>query len=215
MASKKPRRVKRAKPSLPEPPGRLSKRAAAVWREIVAEHGAHAHLIVGPVFEEYCEALAVSREAHERVAAEGMIVSDTKGFPIDHPALAIGARAERTVERLAPQFQPPVDRRRRGYLASKTLESVRAAGLDQFPEYGAAVAGVMTLAVVIDNAQLMGVQALQRTAFGPIQSYIQGLEKLGLTPRVSAVADGQTQSAEESGSAEPTSITSWIATRGA
>lgn len=203
MAKRKPR-------PLPPPPDRLSDGAKAAWREIVAQHGAHAYMVVGPVLEEFCEALAVSREASERVAAEGMIVADPKGFPIDHPALAIGARAQRTVERLAPRFAPPVDRRRRGYLAEKTLLSVKAAGLDAEPRFEAVIAGVMTLATVIDNAQAQGVAALQKTAFGPIQSYIQGLETLGLTPKLASV-DAET----EKESAGAVSLEGWISSKGA
>lgn len=213
MASK--RKTKKAsKPSagLPPAPSRLSKGAAQAWDEIVAAHGSRAYLIVGPVLEEYCEALAVSRAAAARVAAEGLIVSDAKGRPIDHPALAIAARAERTVERLSARFAPPVDRRRRGYLSEKTLVSVHAAGLDKLPEYAGAVGAVMTLALVIDNAQAMGAQALQKTAFGPIQSYLQGLEKLGLTPRVSAVAP---QHSESERGASVSAIEGWISSRGA
>lgn len=213
MASKRTKRKpKKTQANLPAAPARLSKGAAEAWDEIVAAHGARAYLIVGPVLEEYCEALAVSREAAARVAAEGMIVADVKGFPIDHPALAIGARAERTIERLAPRFAPPVDRRRRGYLSEKTLVSVHAAGLDKVPEYAGAVGAVMTLALVIDNAQAMGAQALQKTAFGPIQSYLQGLEKLGLTPRVSSVSSA---SRDEDEGASVSQLEGWISSRGA
>lgn len=211
--AKKKRRVK-TEVSLPPAPERLSEGAKKAWDEIVAQHGGNADRIVGPLLEEFCEALALSREAHARVEAEGMIVADTKGFPIDHPALAIGAKAGRVVERLAPRFAPPVDRRRYGYLTGKTLASVQAAGLNKIDEYQAVIASVMTYALIIDNAQLAGVDALQKTAFGPLQSYMAGLEKLGITPKVSAVPD-VAEDSEDSSNASVSSIDRWISSKGA
>lgn len=211
--AKKKRRVK-TEVVLPPAPDRLSDGAKKAWDEIVAQHGGHADRIVGPLLEEFCEALALSREAHARVEAEGMIVADTKGFPIDHPALAIGAKAERVIERLAPRFAPPVDRRRYGYLTGKTLASVQAAGLNKIDEYQAVIASVMTYALIIDNAQLAGVDALQKTAFGPLQSYMAGLEKLGITPKVSAVPD-VVEDGEDSSNASVSSIDGWISSKGA
>ena len=76
------------------------------------------------------------------------------------------------------------------------------------------IASVMTYALIIDNAQLAGVDALQKTAFGPLQSYMAGLEKLGITPKVSAVPD-VVEDGEESSNASVSSIDGWISSKGA
>lgn len=214
MAYKRAKKQTKKTPTIPEPPATLSQEARGIWEEVCELHGSHARMIVGPLLEEFCEAVAVLRDANRRVAEEGLVVSDPKGMPIDHPALKIAGQAQRTVERLASRFAPPVDRRRRGYLVEKTWESVHAAKLDEHEMYSAAVAGVVTLAHIIDDAQSLGSEVFRKMAFGPVQSYLNGLEQLGLTPKLSAV-DRVEAGEEKSDSGEVVSVASWIAGRGA
>lgn len=178
------------------PPARLTSGAAEAWTEITAAHGRRASRIIGPELEIYCEAIAAVREARARVAAEGMIVADPRGLPIQHPALAAALAAEKTVERMAPRFQVRVDRGEQGYMVRKTREAVRGAGLDRKPEYAGMIAAAVTLAVVIDQAQEAGRDALRRAAFGPIPSYMKAMKDLGLTPNLGALEDAAAQDPE-------------------
>ena len=192
------------------PPDRLSSRAAAAWREVVAAHGHHAGRVVGPDLEVYCEAVGRAREAYERIAEEGMIVSDPRGAPIPHPALAIAKAAEATIDRLGGRFQPRVSRSGGGYMVRATREAVRAAGLHERGELRAAIASALTLALVIDQAQEEGRDALRRAAFGPVPAYMKAIKDLGLTPTLSA------EVAEVAGvDSNVTALDSWVAGRGA
>lgn len=194
------------------PPERLSRRGQEAWREVVLAHGAHAGRVVGPDLEVYCEAVGRAREAHERVAEEGMIVSDPRGAPIPHPALAIAKAAEATVERLGQRFQVRVSRRNSGYMVKATREAVAAAGLDGRAEYRGAVAAATTLALVIDNAQEEGRDALRRAAFGPIPTYLKTLKDLGLLPSLQVV-EGESSDGEGL-DAQMVSLEAWRASQG-
>lgn len=190
------------------PPSRLSKRAAEAWREIVARHGRRAARIVGPELEVYCEAIGTAREARARIEAEGMVVADMRGAAIPHPAVAVAAAADKTIERLAPRFQVRVDRGEQGYMVRKTRDAVRGAGLDAKPEYSGMIAAALTLAVVIDHAQEEGHDALRRAAFGPIPSYIKAMKDLGLAPRLGVVEEPD---AQDAGTETPvTTINDWM-----
>ncbi|NMC35325.1 MAG: P27 family phage terminase small subunit [Veillonellaceae bacterium] len=84
---------------------------ARVWREVVAAYGDGVEAICGPDLEGYCGQVARLRDAQERLARDGLIVSDPKGNPIPHPALAIEKVAQDEIRKWGSQFKP---RRRRG-----------------------------------------------------------------------------------------------------
>ena len=74
-------------PEAPDAPGHLSAEAAAVWGEVAGPmlaEGRTLHQI-----EAYSVLVARLRAAQDRVDREGMIVSDDRGRPVPHPALAI------------------------------------------------------------------------------------------------------------------------------
>ena len=194
-----------------DPPAHLPAMAADVWRETVARHGVHASRVVGPELEAYCQAVATAREARQRVAAEGMVITDWRGAPVAHPAIAVAVSAERQAERLSSRFETRVSRGRDGYMTAATRRAVKAAGLDEHEEYAGAVAATLTLALVIDQAQEEGRSALRRAAFGPIPSYLKAVKDLGLAPSVTSV-DSQTQP-ERAGQASVESIEVWRRSR--
>ncbi len=61
---------------------------------------------MGPAFDAYCGQVAVLRDAQQRVANEGLIVQDPKGFPIPHPALAIVRAAQDEIRKWGDRFTP-------------------------------------------------------------------------------------------------------------
>ena len=83
-----------------------------VWDEVVEHYGDGAEVIEGPGLESYCDQVAILRSAQRQIAAEGMIVSDPKGFPVPHPAIAIERVAQDEIRKWGDMFRPP--RRRRG-----------------------------------------------------------------------------------------------------
>ena len=48
----------------------------------------------GPELEAFVGQVARLREAQKRIAAEGLIIADPKGYPIPHPAIAIEKSAQ-------------------------------------------------------------------------------------------------------------------------
>lgn len=93
--------------NLPQPPGHLADDVQAVWRELVAAAGADAHRIVGPDLEAYAGQVARLRDAQRRLAAEGVIIEDSKtGQPVPHPALAIERAAQVEIRTWGNHFRP-------------------------------------------------------------------------------------------------------------
>lgn len=85
-------------------PAHLPDDVAAVWVEIVATVGAQC---AGPDLEAYAGQVARLRDAQARIAAEGSIVSDPKGNPIQHPALAIEKAAQSEIRAWGTRFRRP------------------------------------------------------------------------------------------------------------
>ena len=83
----KPRQQQEA-PALVEAPDHLPEAVADVWREIVASNE-----LVGKVdraaLETFATLMARLREARDRIEEEGMVVTDSRGRVIPHPALAV------------------------------------------------------------------------------------------------------------------------------
>ena len=84
-------------------PKHLPADVADVWVEVVTSVGAHA---AGPDLEAYAGQVARLRDAQARIASEGLIVSDPKGNPIPHPALAIEKSAQAEIRAWGTRFRP-------------------------------------------------------------------------------------------------------------
>lgn len=174
---------------VPRAPEHLPDAAAAVWREVVAEH----HLLE-PVdrvaLEAYCTTVVRYRDAARKVADEGLVVAGARG-PIVHPALAVERQLAEQVTTLGARVLPRRSpRRRRGPMYDATKTSVDAAVHLSSQKYAGPVAAVLTLAWLIDEAQREGPEALRRTAFGAIPAYIKACAELQITPASVPVAGG-------------------------
>ncbi len=77
-----------------------------MWVEVVEAYGAGVEAIIGPALEAYCGQVATLREAQAKLAAEGLIVSDPKGFPINHPAIGIERAAQEEIRKWGDAFRP-------------------------------------------------------------------------------------------------------------
>lgn len=87
-------------------PDHLPPDVAAVWVEVVAAYGSGADRVVGPELEAYCGQVARLRDAQRRVSAEGLVIADTKGNPVPHPALAIERVAQSEIRTWGSRFRP-------------------------------------------------------------------------------------------------------------
>ena len=60
----------------------------------------------GPELEAFVGQVARLREAQRRIAAEGLITADPKGYPIPHPAIAIEKSAQAEIRAWGSKFAP-------------------------------------------------------------------------------------------------------------
>ncbi len=79
---------------------------AAVWAEVVKAYGPGSEKIMGPALEAYCGQVVRLRDAQRRIAVEGLVVADSKGQPIPHPALAIERVAQDEIRKWGETFRP-------------------------------------------------------------------------------------------------------------
>ena len=84
-------------------PRHLSAEAKRVWVEIVESCG---ESVEGPDLEAYVGQVLTLREARRRIAKEGLIVADPKGFPVPHPAIAIERAAQDEIRKWGSAFKP-------------------------------------------------------------------------------------------------------------
>lgn len=70
--------------------------------EAVIESGGAAR--VTPELEAYAGQVVRLRDAQRRLAVEGSVVEDPKGFPIQHPALAIERAAQEELRKWGDRF---------------------------------------------------------------------------------------------------------------
>lgn len=80
-------------------PEHMSEMAKKVWDEM------EEIFTPAPGFEAYCNQLAIERDAGARIAAEGLIVADSKGQPVPHPALEIQRRAQVEIRAWSGKFR--------------------------------------------------------------------------------------------------------------
>lgn len=86
-------------------PAHLSDVAQAAWAELAASMTPAPEAIEAPGLEAYAVAVARMRDAQRRIDVEGMIISDPKGVPIPHPALAIERAAAAEVKRWLERYR--------------------------------------------------------------------------------------------------------------
>lgn len=86
------------------PPDHLTGVAASVWRTIV-EDSDTPNLLNPEELGAYCELVALEREASARVREEGSVVSDEKGRPVPHPAIAVARQAQQDIKGWGDRFR--------------------------------------------------------------------------------------------------------------
>lgn len=84
-------------------PAHLQPDVAAIWLEVVSRFGSEQ--IAGPALDAYCGQIARLRDAQRRLATEGLIISDPKGFPIPHPAIQIERAAQDEIRKWGDRFE--------------------------------------------------------------------------------------------------------------
>ncbi|QSZ53284.1 P27 family phage terminase small subunit [Paenarthrobacter sp. AT5] len=177
--------TKRKPSDAPEPveaPDHLPGPVADVWREIVASND-----LVGKVdrvaLETYCTLTARLREARGRIEDEGMVVTDTRGKVIPHPALAVERSTAEQIrvwgDRFAPLVKPT---RKSGYIADATARTIAEAKHLHGPRFAGPVAALKTLAWMIDEAQRDSMEALQKAMTTTVPQYLKACAELQVTP---------------------------------
>ncbi|MHA7145453.1 P27 family phage terminase small subunit [Arthrobacter sp. TmT3-37] len=165
-----------------DPPEDMPGPVADVWHEIVATND-FAGRVDRAALETFATLVARLREARQRIADEGMVVTDTRGRVIPHPALAVERETANQIriwgDRFAPLVKPA---RKRGYMADATAASIAAASHLKAPKYAGPVALLKTTAWLIDEAQRDSMEALQRTAATLIPLYLKSCAELQITP---------------------------------
>ena len=73
----------------------------AIWDQMVAAGSPE-----GPELEAFVGQVARLREAQRRIAAEGLITADPKGYPIPHPAIAIEKAAQAEIRAWGSKLTP-------------------------------------------------------------------------------------------------------------
>lgn len=77
-----------------KPPAHLPPDIASIWVETVKNLGYRIDRLDPPSLEAYCGQIARLRDAQHRIHDEGLIVADSKGHPIPHPAIAVEKSAQ-------------------------------------------------------------------------------------------------------------------------
>ena len=87
-------------------PKHLTPDVAKVWLEQVAALDEEAPPRLGPEFDAYCTCIARMRDAQQRIAAEELIVPDSKNAPVAHPAFAIERQCADDLRKWGRKFAP-------------------------------------------------------------------------------------------------------------
>ena len=167
------------------PPDRMPEKVSEVWREIVAANELAAN-VDRQALEAYCHLIARLRAAQERIEEEGMVVRDTKGKVIPHPALEVERKMTDAIRAWGDRFAPLVKpTRKRGYMADATAAAVAAAPHLQGEagkQYAAAIAAARTQAWLIDEAQRDSMEALNDAVVKIMPQYVKTCAELQITP---------------------------------
>lgn len=174
--------TKHTEPTSVEPPEHLPENVADVWREIVASNDL-AGTVDRAALEAFSSLLARLRQARTRIEDEGMVVTDTRGRVVPHPALALERDLAEDIRKWGDRFAPLVKPvRKRGYVADATARAIAGAEHLAAPRFAGAVAALKTLAWLIDEAQRDSMDALQRAAKDTIPNYLKACAELQITP---------------------------------
>lgn len=173
---------KATEPKPIEPPDHLPEEVATVWREIVASNDL-AGTVDRSALEAFSSLLARLRQARARIEEEGMVVTDTRGKVVPHPALALERDLAEDIRKWGDRFAPLVKPvRKRGYVADATARSIQGAEHLKEARYAGAIAALKTLAWLIDEAQRDSMEALQKAARDTIPNYLKACAELQITP---------------------------------
>ncbi|OMH30642.1 P27 family phage terminase small subunit [Tersicoccus sp. Bi-70] len=170
---------------------------AGVWREIVASNDL-AGRVDRAALEAFATLVARMREARDRVAEEGLIVEDSRGRTVPHPALLVERQTAEQIRAWGDRFAPLVKPvRRRGYMADATASAIAGAKHlqdESGKKFAGAVAAAKTLAWLIDEAQRTSMDALMKASStsGIVPSYLKVCAELQITPASVADAVGAT-----------------------
>lgn len=166
----------------PEAPSVLSKGARIVWDEIV-EHNDLAATVDRAALEAFCTLMARLREARARVDAEGMVVKDSRGRAVPHPALTVERQVAEQIRAWGDRFEPLVKpARKRGYMADATGATIANAAHLKDKQFAGPVAALKTLAWLIDEAQRSSMNDLQKATTTTIPMYLKACDALQITP---------------------------------
>ncbi|RZU61751.1 terminase small subunit [Zhihengliuella halotolerans] len=170
-------------PPVHDPPSEMPEAVRAVWEEFV-ETNELPERIDRAALEAFCTLVARMREARTRVEDEGMVVQDSRGKVVPHPALAVERELAEDVRKWGDRFAPMVrPRRRSGYMVDATTEAVKNADhLADKKQFAGAIAAAKTLAWLIDEAQRDSAAALQRAGRDLIPNYVKACTELQITP---------------------------------
>ena len=154
-----------------------------IWDEVVAQLPPTGK--INPVrLEAYCAQIRTLRLAYQDVAQVGVTHEDATGKTVTNPAVNVIRDMHVALSRWGHEFSPASTiKRRRGTMYDATRRSVDAAEhLRDKPEFEGAIEATCTLAWLIDEAQRVGIDELQKAAFGTIPSYVKACVELQITP---------------------------------
>ena len=97
-----------------KPPTHLAAPEQTAWLELAARWPANVPMPSGPRFEAWLGQAARLRDAQQRLANDGLIISSPKGDPIPHPALGIEKQAQSELRSWGDEFDPDKAKRRAG-----------------------------------------------------------------------------------------------------
>lgn len=96
-----------------ETPTHLSSPEVDAWEELAARWPEGVPMPEGAEFEAWLGQVARLRAAQRAIAKDGLIVADTKGTPMPHPALEIERKAQTELRAWGDRFDPVRASRRR------------------------------------------------------------------------------------------------------
>ncbi|MGO2069655.1 terminase small subunit [Glutamicibacter arilaitensis] len=167
------------------PPERMPAAVREVWEEIVASNEL-AGTVDRQALEAYCHLIARLRAAQARIEEEGMVVRDTKGKVIPHPALEVERKMTDAIRAWGDRFAPLVKpTRKRGYMADATAVAIANAPHlqgDGAKQYTALIAAARTQAWTIDEAQRDSMAALNDAVVKIMPQYVKTCAELQITP---------------------------------
>ena len=87
-------------------PAHLAEPEAVAWGEHAARWPDNVPMPEGAEFEAWLGQVARLRAAQRAIAKDGLIVADTKGAPMPHPALEIERKAQTELRTWGDKFDP-------------------------------------------------------------------------------------------------------------